>query len=112
MTSDDASSVTVVPDSSIPRAGAVPRAPDVPVSGRSRSLWIAAAGGIPISIVFLVLALRGTDLGAVWKALEDVKVMPLLGAVACMGVVYWLQAARWRRIADTRLGQRRFVGLR
>ena len=26
-----------------------------------------------------------------------------------MGVVYWLQAARWRRIADTRLGQRRFV---
>ena len=26
-----------------------------------------------------------------------------------MGVVYWVQAARWRRIADTRLGQRRFV---
>ena len=26
-----------------------------------------------------------------------------------MGLVYWLQAARWRRIADTRLGQRRFV---
>ena len=26
-----------------------------------------------------------------------------------MGVVYWLQAARWRRIADTRLGQRDFV---
>ena len=26
-----------------------------------------------------------------------------------MGAVYWLQATRWRRIADTRLGQRRFV---
>jgi uncharacterized protein (TIRG00374 family) len=108
VTSDDASSVTVVPDSSVPRAGAVPRAKDVPVNGRSRSLWIAAAVGIPVSVVFLVLAIRGTDLGTVWKTLQDVKVVPLLGAVACMGVVYWLQAARWRRIADTRLSQTRF----
>ena len=70
---------------------------------------VAAAVGIPISIVFLVLAIRGTDLGAVWGTLRGVRPLPLLGAVACMGVVYWLQAARWRRIADTGLGQRRFV---
>ena len=70
---------------------------------------VAAAIGIPISIVFLVLAIRGTDLGAVWGTLRGVRPLPLLGAVACMGVVYWLQAARWRRIADTGLGQRRFV---
>ena len=69
---------------------------------------VAAAVGIPISIVFLVLAIRGTDLGAVWGTLRGVRPLPLLGAVACMGVVYWLQAARWRRIADTGLGQRRF----
>ena len=108
VTSDDASSVTVVPDSSIPRAGAVPRARDVPVTQSRRSLWIAAAVGIPISVVFLVLAIRGTDLGAVWETLQGVEIAPLLGAVACMGVVYWLQAARWRRIADTRLSQTRF----
>ena len=44
-----------------------------------------------------------------WSTLQNVKLVPVAGAVACMGVVYWLQAARWRRIADTRLGQRRFV---
>ena len=98
---DDASSVTVVSDSSVVRAGAAPLAPDVPGTGRSRSLVVAAAVGIPISIVFLVLAIRGTDLGAVWGTLRGVRPLPLLGAVACMGVVYWLQAARWRRIADT-----------
>jgi uncharacterized protein (TIRG00374 family) len=106
---DDASSVTVVPDSSTARAAAAPRVPDVPGSGRSRSLAVAAAVGIPISIVFLVLAIRGTDLGAVWSTLQGVRVLPLLAAVACMGAVYWIQAARWRRIADTGLGQRRFV---
>lgn len=108
VTSDDASSVTVVPDSSVARAGTAPLAREVPGTGRSRSLVIAAAVGIPISVFFLVLAIRGTDLGGVWKTLQGVKVVPLLGAVACMGVVYWLQAARWRRIADTRLSQTRF----
>lgn len=108
MAPDDASSVTVVPDSSPARAAAAPRVPDVPGTGQSRSLAIAAAIGIPISVVFLVLAIRGTDLGAVWGTLQGVRFLPLLGAVACMGAVYWLQAARWRQIADTALGQRRF----
>ncbi len=98
----------MAPDPSIARAAAAPRLADIPGSGRSRSLVIAAAVGIPISIVFLVLAVRGTDLGAVWGTLQGVRPLPLLGAVACMGVVYWLQAARWRRIADTASGQRRF----
>ena len=73
------------------------------------ALVVAAAIGIPVSVVFLALAIRGTDLGAVWNTLQGVRPLPLLGAVACMGAVYWLQAARWRRIADTRLTQRRFV---
>jgi len=109
MPSDDASSVTVVSGSSVVRSGVASLAPDVPGTGRSRSLAVAAAVGIPISIVFLVLAVRGTDLGAVWGTLRGVRPLPLLAAVACMAVVYWLQAARWRRIADTGLGQRRFV---
>ena len=39
---------TVVSDSSVVRAGAVPLAPAVPGTGRSRSLAVAAAVGIPI----------------------------------------------------------------
>src|SRR6476659_10842114 len=101
MTPDDASSVPVVPDSSLARVAAAPRAPDLPGNGRSRSLALAAAIGIPISIVFLVLAIRGTDLGAVWGTLQGVRFLPLLGAVACMGAVYWLQAARCNHTADT-----------
>src|SRR4029078_10362314 len=106
---DDACSVTVVPDSSVASAAAAPRMPEVPGNGRSRCLVVPAAVGIPISVVFLVLAIRGTDLGGVWSTLAGVRPLPLLGAVACMGVVYWVQAARWRRVADTRLGQRPFV---
>jgi uncharacterized protein (TIRG00374 family) len=100
--------VTVVPDSVV-RTTATPGLAEVPGNPRSRSLVVAAAIGIPVSIGFLYLAIRGTDLGAVWKTLQGVRPLPLLGAVACMGAVYWLQAARWRRIADTRLSQRRFV---
>ena len=79
--------------------------PALPVAGRvkpsRRNLWIAAVIGVPASAVFLFLAIRGADLGAVWRTLQDVRPVPLLGAVACMGGVYWLQAARWRRIAHT-----------
>jgi uncharacterized protein (TIRG00374 family) len=65
--------------------------------------------GVPASAVFLFLAIRGADLGAVWRTLQDVRPVPLLGAVACMGGVYWLQAARWRRIAHTGASQLRFA---
>lgn len=87
--------------------------PAAPLNGRGRpnrrNLWIAAVVGIPASAVFLFLAIRGADLGAVWRTLQDVRPAPLLGAVASMGLVYWLQAARWRRIAHTGASQLRFV---
>lgn len=75
----------------------------------SRKVWIAAAIGIPASAVFLFLAIRGADLGAVWRTVQHVKPAPLLGAVACMAGVYWLQAARWRKIAHTGASQLRFA---
>jgi uncharacterized protein (TIRG00374 family) len=99
--------VTVVPDSAV-RAARPPALPDVPGTGRSRSLAVAAAIGVPVSLVFLYFAIRGADLGAVWDTLQNVRLAPLAEAVVCMGLVYWLQALRWRRIADTRLSQRRF----
>ena len=100
--------MTVVPESAVPH---VVRAPGVGVTpDRSRrTVWIAAVIGIPASAVFLFLAIRGADLGAVWVTLQGVRWLPLAGAVACMGVVYWFQAARWRRIAATSAGQWRFV---
>lgn len=100
--------MTVVPDT-LPHAGLT--RPAVAVHGRPsrRKIWIAAIVGIPVSAVFMFLAVRGADLGTVWQTVQDVRLVPLLGAVACMGGVYWLQAARWRRIAMTSVGQRRFV---
>ena len=100
--------MTVVPES-ILGAGRVGTLSDVRDGRRNRSLAVAAIVGIPASAVFLFLAIRGADLGAVWLTLQDVRAVPLAAAVACIGVVYWLQAARWRKIADTRLGQRQFV---
>jgi glycosyltransferase 2 family protein len=96
--------MSVIP-SSLPRVGAV--RPVRGAHGPSRA-WIAAAVGIPASAVFMYLAVRGADLGAVWQSLENVQLLPVLGAVGCMGVVYWLQAERWRRIALTRASQWRF----
>ena len=109
MASNDSSNVTVVPDSTAVRAARPNALSDRPGTGRSRSLAVAAAIGIPVSLVFLFFAIRGADLGAVWSTLKDVKPVPLAGAVACMGGVYWLQANRWRRIVGTKRGQRRFV---
>ena len=105
---DDPSSVSVVPESVVPRSVHTPRVSRTPDRSR-RTMWIAAAVGIPASAVFLFLAIRGADLGAVWLTLQDVRWAPLAGAVACMAVVYWFQAARWRRIAATSAGQWRFM---
>jgi uncharacterized protein (TIRG00374 family) len=99
--------VTTVPET-LPRTharsasvGARPR-PD------RRKVWLAASIGIPASAVFMFLAVRGADLGTVWTTLQDVHPLPVLGAVGCMGVVYWLQASRWRRIALTGASHRQF----
>ena len=100
--------MTVVPDSALSPA-ATPRLTDVPGSRRSRSLAVAAIVGIPASAAFLFLAIRGADLGAVWSTVQDVRLAPLAAAVVFMAVVYWLQAARWRRIAGTAHSQTRFV---
>ena len=79
----------------------------MPRRGR-RNILLATAVGIPASVALMYLAIRGADLGAVWGTLQDVKPLPLFAAMACMGVVYWLQAARWRRIAMTGAGQLQF----
>ena len=101
--------MTLVPDSALTQAGPARSLSDVPGSRRSRSLAVAAIVGIPASAVFLFMAIRGADLDAVWQTVQEVRPWPLLGAAVCMALVYWFQAARWRRIAGTSLSQRRFM---
>ena len=99
--------MTAVPET-LPRT--TPRAPAA-AGARPRDrrkVWIAAAIGVPVSAVFMYFAIRGADLGTVWRTLQDVHPLPVLGAIGCMGVVYWLQAARWRRIAMTSATHWRF----
>ncbi len=55
--------------------------------------------GVPVSGLFLWLAIRGSDLGKVRAALGDARVAPLALAAAAFVVVYAAQAERWRRIA-------------
>ena len=100
--------MTVVPESAVAQSVQTPRVGRSPDTGR-RTMWVAAAIGIPASAVFLFLAVRGADLGAVKQTLQDVRLGPLALAVACIAAVYWLQAARWRRIAATSASQRQFV---
>jgi uncharacterized protein (TIRG00374 family) len=77
-------------------------------SGRLRTL--VALVGVPIGLVFLWLAVRDADLQAVWDSLRAARAGLVGLAVAALGVVYVLQATRWRRIADTpEVGISRFV---
>lgn len=67
---------------------------------RRRSVLVGLAVGIPISVVFGWLALREADLDRVRSALADATILPLLGAIAAMGVIYVFQAERWRLVAE------------
>ena len=58
--------------------------------------------GIPVSGLFLWLAIRGSDLGKVRTALGDARIGPLALGAAAFVVVYAAQAERWRRIAAVR----------
>jgi glycosyltransferase 2 family protein len=68
-------------------------------SGRLRTA--AALLGIPIGLVFLWLAVRNADADAVWDTLRDADMGLVALAIGAFGVVYLLQAVRWRQIAAT-----------
>lgn len=68
------------------------------LGGRRRAMLFGLALGIPVSGVFLWLAIRGADLDAVRAALANARIAPLALAGAAFVVVYAAQAERWRRI--------------
>jgi uncharacterized protein (TIRG00374 family) len=51
--------------------------------------------GIAVSVIFLVLALRGQDFGAVWSTLTRAEYWYVIPAVALYFVGVWCRAARW-----------------
>jgi glycosyltransferase 2 family protein len=53
-----------------------------------------AVGGL-LAIVLLALVLRGVEWPALWKALREAHVAPLVGLFLLSGVTYWIRAWRW-----------------
>jgi glycosyltransferase 2 family protein len=94
--------LTLDPAGKEPDEAATPRE-DVAraLAGRRRAIVGGLALGLPVSGVFLWLAIRGADLGEVRSALADATIAPLALALVAFGVVYSAQAERWRRIAAT-----------
>ncbi len=70
-------------------------------SGSSRSALVGLAVGVPISAVFLWLAVRSADLDAVRRTLEEAQPGLVALAVAALAGVYGFQAVRWRQIASS-----------
>jgi glycosyltransferase 2 family protein len=64
-----------------------------------RAIVAGAVVGVPLSVFLLTLSLRHVDGRALAAALKNAHWPPLLLAVAAMGVVYALQAARWCVVA-------------
>jgi len=64
-----------------------------------RNLVVGLLAGVPLSLVFLYLAVRGLEPGEVADSLARAEPVRVGMAVALMGVIYSVQAARWRWIA-------------
>ncbi|MDQ6905617.1 MAG: flippase-like domain-containing protein [Chloroflexota bacterium] len=57
----------------------------------SLKFWI----GIAISVVFLYLALRGQDFGALWRAMREASYVWLIPAIGCYFVGVVIRTYRW-----------------
>jgi uncharacterized protein (TIRG00374 family) len=76
-----------------------------------RMAIIGVALGLPLSALFLWLAVRNADIDAVGVAIGDAQVGWVALAAMAMGGVYVFQAVRWRLIAATPwLSRLRFLG--
>ena len=72
------------------------------IDGRSlfrRNVMVGLVVGVPLSLLFLYLAVRGLHPGQVSNALSKADPLPVAGAVALIGAIYSVQAVRWKWIA-------------
>lgn len=80
---------------------------------RARTIVIGLVLGIPLSILFLWLAIRGVDLGEVWDTLRAANVGFVLVSVPVMLSVLAFQGLRWRALLgdDAPLDRRTYIAL-
>lgn len=79
---------------------------------RSRSFLVGLLVGVPLSVLFFWLALRGADLDEVRSALAQADLALVALGSAAIGVFYVGQAMRWRTVARTAdVSRARFVGM-
>ena len=78
---------------------------------RRRATIVGLVVGLPLSALFLWLAVTRTDLGSVWRTLKAARGEDVAGAVAAMAAVYVVQALRWRVIAHGTASPGRYIGL-
>lgn len=80
---------------------------------RARTIVIGLVLGIPLSVLFLWLAIRGVDLGEVWDALRSANTGYVLMAVPVMLSVLAFQGLRWRALLgdDAPLDRRTYMAL-
>jgi uncharacterized protein (TIRG00374 family) len=77
-----------------------------------RTVLLVTLVGVPVSAVFLWLAVRKVDLADAWDTLTSARLGPVVASVGAIAVVYLLQAERWRGIAAQPPARRRlFLGL-
>lgn len=66
-----------------------------------RRVIVALALGLPVSVLLGLLAFRNADPEEVVDALREARLAEVLAAVGVFGVMYLLQAVRWRLVAAT-----------
>jgi uncharacterized membrane protein YbhN (UPF0104 family) len=71
----------------------------LPAVLRSRATLVGLVVGVPLSLVFLWLALRNANLDNVWEVLSGADLGFVVLAALANGSIYVGQAVRWRRIA-------------
>ncbi len=67
---------------------------------RARTVVLGLAIGLPISALFLWLAIRGVDLEDVWLAIKDANPVLVLLAIPCALFLFPFQGLRWRHLVE------------
>jgi uncharacterized protein (TIRG00374 family) len=67
----------------------------------TRSVVLGLVIGIPVSAVFLWLAIRGVDLADVWAAVRDANLWLVLLAVPFANLLFLFQGLRWRHLVES-----------
>jgi hypothetical protein len=65
----------------------------------TRAVLLGVVVGVPFSLLMLYLAARGLDAQRTLHALTDADPLPLAVAVATFGLLYCVQAVRWRYVS-------------